>query len=302
MIVDIHTHTFPDKIAAETISKLQAASRTEPFTNGTNSGLQASMAASGVDCSVLLPVATNPRKVSGINDRAALGNQSWQETGLYALGCIHPDMDDPRRELERIAGLGLKGVKIHPAYQHTYFDDPKYLNILECCGALDLVVLAHAGIDIGLPEPVYCTPQMVRRALNCVGPVKLILAHMGGWRQWDEVEEVLADTDVYLDTSFSFGALTPLEGVQLPREELELMGEAQFLRFVRTFGAHRLLFGTDSPWGDPQADLARIRALPLTPAEQKAILGENACQLFQLKKSDRAAMIDTVLRNRGLHV
>ena len=283
MIVDIHTHTFPDSIAAATITKLQAASRTQPFTDGTNGGLRASMTACGVDCSVLLPVATNPEKVSSMNDRAARGNLNWQKSGLYTLGCIHPLMDHPRRELKRIAALGLKGVKIHPAYQHTYFDDPRYLDILDACGELDLVVLAHAGIDIGLPEPVFCTPPMIRRALDSVGPVKLILAHMGGWRQWDEVEDTLTGCNVYLDTSFSLGSITPLPGVSMPREELELMGQEQFLRFVRAFGPQRLLFGTDSPWGNQAADLARLQALPLSAQEKEAILGGNAVRLLQLQ-------------------
>ena len=285
MIVDIHTHTFPDQIAAETISALQAASRTKSFATGTNSGLQASMADSGVDCSILLPVATNPEKVPRINDKAVHNNKTWNKSGLYSFGCIHPHMDDTRRELERIAALGLKGIKIHPAYQHTYFDDPKYFQILEVCGELGLIVLAHAGIDIDLTSPVFYTPKMVRRSLNIAGPVKLILAHMGGWRQWEEVEDELADTSVYLDTSFSFGTLTPLDNVHLPESERNLMGEAQFLRFIRSFGTHRILFGSDSPWGDPSADISRIRALPLSSSEQNAILGENACKLLSLERS-----------------
>lgn len=292
MIVDIHTHTFPDQIAAETISALQAASRTKSFATGTNSALQASMADSGVDCSILLPVATNPEKVSRINDKAVHNNKTWNKSGLYSFGCIHPHMDDTRRELERIAALGLKGIKIHPAYQHTYFDDPKYFQILEVCGELGLIVLAHAGIDIGLPSPVFCTPKMVRRSLNIAGPVKLILAHMGGWRQWEEVEDELADTSVYLDTSFSFGTLTPLDNVHLPESERNLMGEAQFLRFIRSFGTHRILFGSDSPWGDPSADISRIRALPLSSSEQNAILGENACKLLSLERiSDHTSLV-----------
>ena len=50
---------------------------------------------------------------------------------------------------------------------------------------------------------------MVRSALDQVGPMTLILAHMGGWRNWDQVEELLPDTSVYLDTSYSLGDLAP---------------------------------------------------------------------------------------------
>lgn len=44
MVIDIHTHTFPDKLAAPTIRKLQGACHTRAFTDATNAGLAASMA------------------------------------------------------------------------------------------------------------------------------------------------------------------------------------------------------------------------------------------------------------------
>ena len=71
MVVDIHTHTFPERIAASTIQKLQDISHTRPFTDGTEAGLRASMVAAGVDFSLVLPVATSPRQVVHINDASA---------------------------------------------------------------------------------------------------------------------------------------------------------------------------------------------------------------------------------------
>ena len=198
-----------------------------------------------------------------VNESAAQINARGRGTGIYSFGCIHPDCPDPRGELARIAALGLKGIKLHPAYQATRFDDIRYLRILDRAGELGLVVLTHAGIDIGIPAPTYCDPEMVLRALEQVGPVTLILAHMGGWRQWDQVEALLPQSSVLLDTAFSYGDLTPLEGHPFSEDQLHMMEQEQFVRFVRKFGAQRLLFGTDSPWGDQSADVASIRALPL---------------------------------------
>jgi hypothetical protein len=283
MVIDIHTHTFPDKIAPGTIEKLQAASHTVPFTDGTNGGLRASMARAGIDASVILPVATNTRQVYKVNDNAARVNAQGPQTGLYSFGCIHPDTPDWREELGRIASLGLRGIKLHPAYQGTNFDDPRYLRILDRAGELGLVVLTHAGVDIGLPSPVYCTPEMVLHALKEVGPVTLVLAHMGGWRQWDQVEETLTSAPVYLDTAFSFGPITPTPDAPYTEEELMMMGEGQFLRFVEKFGPERLLFGSDSPWGDQKTDVERIRALPIPEADKQAILGGNARRILKLE-------------------
>lgn len=282
MIVDIHTHTFPDKIAPGTIRHLQQASRTHAFSDGTNAALKASMNHAGIDCSIVLPVATNPQQVHRVNDNAVNVNKSASQTGIHSFGCIHPDMSDPLAELDRIAAMGLKGIKLHPAYQGTNFDDPNYLRILEHCGALDMVVLTHAGIDIGLPAPVFCTPNQVLHALAQVGPVKLILAHMGGWRMWDQVEELLSQAPVYLDTAFSFGPITPMDGAQFSPEDLQMLDEEHFLRLVRIFGAERILFGTDSPWGGQTESLNRIQTLPLSQIEKDAILGGNAQRLLCL--------------------
>ena len=282
MIIDIHTHTFPDKIAAATLDKLKHLSHTIPFTDGTAVGLAASMARAGVDRSVVMPVATSPRQVPHVNDASARMNELGAQTGVLSFGCMHPDFDGWKEELARVRDLGLKGIKLHPQYQDTDFDDPRYLRILDRCGELGLVVLTHAGLDIGMPGKDNCAPEMVARALAQVGPVKLVLAHMGGWRQWDRVEALLPGTGVYLDTSFSLGEITPLDDGHYRPGDLPLLDEAAFLRMVRRFGPDRILFGTDSPWDDQGAALARLRALPLEKSELDAILGGNARKLLEL--------------------
>lgn len=282
MIIDIHTHIFPDKIAAATLDKLQSLSHSCPFTDGTQSGLAASMDHSGIDASLVLPVATNTRQVEHVNDSSARINDLGPQTGIYSLGCMHPDFSGWKEELSRIQHLGLKGIKLHPVYQGVNFDDPRYLRILDRCGELGLVVLTHAGLDIGFPGKVNVSPAMVLRAVREVGPVKLILAHMGGWRNWNEVEQLLPETSVCLDTAFCLGQITPNgDGYYGPRD-LDLMTGKQFVSLVERFGAGRILFGTDSPWGGQAESLAQIRALPLSPADQTAILGGNAQKLLGL--------------------
>ena len=280
MIIDIHTHTFPDKIAARTLEKLQHMSHTRAFTDGTVDGLKASMEAAGVDRSLVLPVATNTHQVVHVNDASARINERSGETGICSFGCMHPDFEDWKGELARVASLGMKGIKLHPVYQNVDFDDLRYLRILERCGELGLTVLVHAGLDVGIRDQVNCSPIMVLNAVRQVGPVQLILAHMGGWRNWDEVEALLPNTDVCLDTSFSLGRMTPLGDGYYGPGDLDMLGEEQFVRLVRTFGADRVLFGTDSPWDGQGEALARLRALPLTGEELEAILGGNAQRLL----------------------
>lgn len=280
MVIDLHTHTFPDQLAATTIPKLESMSHTRAYVDGTVSGLTASMQQAGIDCSVVLPVATNPRQVVHVNDSSARINEQGPETGIYSFGCMHPDFSDYRAELARIQALGMKGIKLHPVYQGVDFDDIRTLRILDRAGELGLAVLTHAGRDIGFPGVVHVSPAMVLHAVQQVGPIPLILAHMGGWRNWGEVEELLPQAPVYLDTSYSLGSIRPLNDGYYQPEDLPMLDEKAFVRMVRAFGAERLLFGTDSPWSSQKESLEQIRALPLTDAEKEAILGDNAQRLF----------------------
>ncbi|MBQ7714871.1 MAG: amidohydrolase family protein [Clostridia bacterium] len=279
MIIDFHTHTFPEKIAGAALSKLTEASGTVPFTEGTNASLAESMKRAGIDVSVVLPVATNPEKVRHINEiSASLSGKG----GLIHFGCLHPCCEDVEAEIKYAAALGLKGVKIHPVYQDVAIDDDRFIRILSACGEAGLAVVTHAGLDIGFPGVVKCSPKMIRRAIALAGPVTLVLAHMGGWRCWDEVAECVADTDAYIDTSFSLGRLVPTGDGRYSDEELEMLDGEEFVSIVRALGADRVLFGTDSPWSDQTKSVLDILALPLTDAEREKILWENGARLLGL--------------------
>ena len=280
MVIDLHTHTFPEKMAASTVAKLADESHTRPFSDGSVPGLIRSMARAGVDYSVVLPVATNPRQVVKVNDISIRMNQD--DSPVLSFGCMHPDFPDWKDELARIAAQGIKGIKIHPSYQEARLDDPRFLRILDRCGELGLAVLSHGGIDIGLPPDENCTPATTLNAMRQVGPLKLIMAHMGGWRRWDEVEELLTHTTVCLDTSYTLGLIENGPDNYYSPEERIMLSDGQFVRMVRAFGAHRIYFGTDSPWGGQEEDLVHFRSLPLTPEEQEAILGGNAAKLLGL--------------------
>ena len=71
MIIDFHTHIFPDKIAQRSIQSLSEVSGVKAATDGTLSGLLASMDKSGVDLSVIMPVVTKPSQFESVNTFAA---------------------------------------------------------------------------------------------------------------------------------------------------------------------------------------------------------------------------------------
>ena len=123
---------------------------------------------------------------------------------MISFGAIHPDTPDYKEVLSWLADHDVRGIKLHPDYQGTFFDDIRMERIVDKATELGLYTVVHGGIDIGLPDPIHCTPARTVKVLQDTGTDKLIVAHMGGWTLWDEVEELLIGRNVYLDTSFSF--------------------------------------------------------------------------------------------------
>lgn len=266
MLIDFHTHTFPDKIAAAAIEELSRRANIPPHTDGTMQGLLDSMARDGVDISVVLPVATNPAQVEKINRRALEINAASKQTGVISFGAMHPEYADYKTELKWLRANGFQGIKLHPDYQKCCADDPAVLNIIAEAESLGLYTTLHAGIDIGYPEPVHCSPQHARKMMDELHPTHVILAHTGGWKQWDAVIELLTDPALYFDISFSLGVIT----------------DEQFLTILAQHGSERLLFGTDSPWDTAAHTLEELRKLPLTQEQMDQICYKNACRLLNL--------------------
>ena len=282
MIIDMHTHIFPEKISENVIEKLSRVAGIPAFTDGTLNGLKSSMDAAQINLSVILPVATNPKQVEKINSSSAALNEKFFGEGIISLGCIHPDYTNYREELSRVKNYGLKGIKIHPVYQDTNLDDTKYMRILDRAAELDLIVVTHAGLDIGFPGVVRCSPQMIKKVVDEVGDFKFVAAHMGGWKNWDDVLKLLADTKIFIDTAFSTGEIIPRSDSHWQADDLEGLTPAQFMNFVKIFGAEKILFGTDSPWTSARSSIEFIKNLPLSDADKNKILGGNAQRLLKL--------------------
>ncbi len=279
MIIDFHTHIFPEKIADRTLKKLGTDARVKPFTDGTAAGLASSMKIAGISYSVNLPVATNPGQVEKLNTSMIEQQESYRETGILVFGAMHPDYPDYKRELRRLKENGIPGIKLHPPYQKVDFDDPRMMRIIDAATEEGLIVLTHAGIDIGLLDKNYCSVKMILHVIDTVHPTKLVLAHMGGWDCWFDVAHDLAGAPVWLDTAFSIGPVTPNPDTEPPIKNENLADEA-FIRLVRKHGTDRVLFGTDSPWSDQADFVARIKKMGFSETEETQIFSENALKLL----------------------
>ena len=269
MIIDFHTHVFPDKIVGKTIAMLSQKANVPAYSDGTADGLIARMEEAGVDVSVTLPVVTNPQQFDSILRFASAINERFanEKRRLISFAGIHPACEDIEGKMALIKKSGFLGVKLHPDYQGTFIDDEGYVKILECARENDLIVVTHAGYDFGFPDqPIRCTAD---RALNLIRRVpynKLVLAHLGAGDNYADSLEKLCGLDVYLDTSFV----------------LPLIDRDTFAKMLEKHGADRLLFATDSPWSSIKESVDIIKSFSLGSEAEEKIFSGNAKALLGL--------------------
>lgn len=236
---------------------------TRPAHDGTSASLANLAKTDGVDYSVVLSIATNPKQQRSVNDFAI----SLKEIdGIIPFGSVHPDSDCALEELERLKENGIKGVKLHPDYQGFFVDDDKMLPIYEKIASLGLITVFHCGFDIGFPDPVHCTAKAFASVIDSFGNAPVVAAHLGGLCSADETVEYLAGKNIYMDTAYCSGVMSP----------------AWAKRIVAAHGADKILLGSDAPWNSPMQDIEFVKCLGLSEEEEKAILGENARKLLSL--------------------
>lgn len=282
MIIDFHTHTFPGKISAKTVSHLSQVSHSKPWTDGSMRALTASMKRSGIDYSVNLPVATSQDQVPKINRKLACNLEVMKEQGILTLGCMHPDYEHYKDELVFLKDHHIPGIKLHPAYQGMDLDDIRMMRVIDAASELNMVVLIHAGIDIGIYDHNYSSVPQILKVIEKLHPPKFVLAHMGGWGVWDEVESYLSGADVWFDTAFSIGPIVRAANDPVPPYLEYNLKDEDFIRIIRKHGTGRILFATDSPWADQQDYVNHIDRLPFNTKEKDQIFYRNASLLLGL--------------------
>jgi predicted TIM-barrel fold metal-dependent hydrolase len=264
MIIDFHTHVFPDDLAPKALSRLSANINYiyTPVTDMTVTGLLANMSAWNIDISVIQPVITKQTQTVKINEWA----HSICSDKLISFGGIYPHTDNYKRDIDFVAGLGLKGLKFHAEYQNFILDDKEMLKIYDYALSKGLIILHHGGDDPGMPAPYRTSPKQFANIVNQMQGGIIIAAHFGGHAQWDDVEKYLVGKNIYLDTSMGF----------------EYYNKEQFLRIVKAHGTEKILFASDSPWSNAKSEIEHIRSLPISETEKKNILGLNAKRILNL--------------------
>lgn len=261
MIIDFHTHIFPDKIAERALKSLSDNSGAyKPFLNGTLSDLLLSMKENKIDKSVIANIATKPEQFLSILEWSKI----IRNENIIPLISIHPASCKAEEELKLIKDSGFKGIKLHPMYQNFAIDNKAFFKVYETCSYLNLFILLHAGYDIAFPLNDNASPVRIKNIITEFPKLKLIAAHLGGWHDWERVYELLAGENLWLETSFIHECDSPI-----------------CQKILKKHNPEQVLFGTDSPWLNQKDQIEFIEQLSISQDYKERILYRNALELLR---------------------
>lgn len=263
MIIDFHTHFYPEKIVERALATAREKAHLEPALKGTREDLIASMQRASIDYSVALPLVTQPGRGASLNEWA----KSNDVKPIIMLGSVHPRDEEFAETLQIAQKFNFPGIKVHPEYQSFSFDETSLDRVWRQIADQDMFLITHAGEDAGFDPPFHSDPASLRRLHGRFPELKLVLAHGGSWKMWDQVRESLAGLkNVWFDLAFV--------GETLSRDE--------YKDLVLTLGIENCLFGTDSPWCCQAHALELLHDLKLGSAAEEAIHAANAVKLLKI--------------------
>ena len=264
MIIDFHTHCFPDALAPKALGKLREKAGYPPSTDGTVSGSIQKLKEAGIDMAVVCSIATNAHQLPKVNGFAIDINDL--NNNLIALGSAHPESEELESELERLIDHDIKGIKIHPEYMPYYIDDQIWDKVFALCEEMGIFVVTHAGFDFISPDRIAASPERIARVLDRHPSLTMVAAHLGANQFWKDVRHILCGRDnLYFDTAI----LHRYKADPILTKEI-----------ILAHGTDKVLFGSDMPWSEPENELGFIRSLGFDPEDEKKILGDNAQKLL----------------------
>lgn len=259
-IADIHTHIFPDKIAQKATASIGDFYHLDMYSPASVDRLLASGKAAGTSRFVVFTSAVHEGQVKSINDFIA--DACKKHPCFIGFAALFPTMEGYEEELCRIESLGLRGIKFHSDFQKIAIDDPRAIPMYRAIARHGLPVLFHMGDD----RYDYSSPTRLQNLLRQVPDLRVIAAHFGGYRRWDEAYRLNMTHNVWYDTSSSLAFLS--------RDDAR--------RLIDRFGPDRFFYGTDFPMWDPKEELQRFLSLGLDEQTQANILYHNFMKFFGL--------------------
>jgi predicted TIM-barrel fold metal-dependent hydrolase len=280
MIIDAHTHIFPEKIRKNREKYYTDEPAFKKLYQSPKSRLIGAreMLAAMDDCQVEKAVVFGfPWKASlhfkQHNDYISEVVNRYPQR-FIGLGCFDSFSEGVAEEARRcLQKGGLSGIGELAFYQTGIENSslPRLEPVMDVCRDLDLPVIIHTNEPIGhsYPGKTPNTLAQIYQLIQTFPQNKIVLAHWGGGLFFfsllkKEVKESLKN--VYFDTAAS----PYLYDADVYRLAIERVGVA------------KILFGSDFPLLSPIRYFDEMKTAGLTQDEMQQICGGNAAELFNL--------------------
>ena len=262
-IIDFHIHLFPDRIAAGALKKIsrQIGLGTDRlFSDATAEGTERALSPLGIDRAAVCNIAVTPEREESVNSFAI---SLLKNPFFIPLGSIHPKSKNKEKEIERLSSAGIKGVKLHPDFMSTPLSDEGYGEIFSLLSEAGMLALIHSGNNPFREERALSTPEKIAKIKERFPTLTLVAAHLGGFGMAERSLRALSGGGVYLDTSLSS------------------LREGEYLyNIIEAFGEDYILFGSDTPWSNPEREVQFVKNLPISDEKKDKILRSNALKLI----------------------
>lgn len=285
MIIDFHTHLFPEPICSGRECCCQSEPAFDMIYRSPKSRLVstpellAAMDANGVDRSVVFGFPwQDPDRYRGHNDFILEAVQRHPDR-LAGFGCFDPASRGAAQEAERCLEAGMAGIG-ELAFYRSGIDDECLAHlapVMDVCRGHGRPLLIHTNEPVGhdYPGKTPNTLAQIYRLVSRFPDNLIVLAHWGGGLFFfnllrKEVKDRLKN--VYFDTAASPFLYDP--GIY--RLAVELVG------------AEKILFGSDYPLIAPRRYFTEMDAAGLSGPERERICGANAARLLHLSDPDRS--------------
>lgn len=260
-IIDIHTHAFPDHVAARAVAHVQRLGGIQPTLDGRLDSLRRSMDTCGIETAVVSAIATKPAQFDSILE----WNRGIACDRVIPFLSFHPDDPQWSERIDQIKNEGFKGVKLHPYYQDFRIDDQERLfPIYEKLARTGLILLMHTGYDFAFPRDPIADPPKILTVIENFPTLKFVASHFGAWQDWQRVLDLLVGKPIYIETSFSLG----------------FIADETAKHIILNHPETHILFGSDSPWADQKDTIDRLKHLQLGEERETLILRDNAQALL----------------------
>ena len=179
--------------------------------------------------------------------------------GYITINGNYPE--DITREIERCYNMGMRGFKIHPSL-HGYPADGENLRPMwEFANERGLPVLSHTWSG-----DKTCSPGVLGKLAEEYPNAPVILGHSGGTLAGYDaaIEAAKKRENVFLETCCSSVVYGTIE------------------RFVREVGAGKILFGSDMPFVNANAQIGKILYAKISDEDKRRILGLNMAGIIGL--------------------